>query len=73
MSLPYSSWIAGYFPGVTDPATIGNTADPDRDGIANAVEMVLGGNPATATDRVRVFVPKGSNAKLFGRLNVMVP
>jgi autotransporter-associated beta strand protein len=153
VSLPYASWIAGFFPGVTDPTIIGTTADPDRDGIANAVEMVLGGNPAatmdaallptvemvhnpaglaagdyllftyrrtdlsvgvgvvvgceydadliapwataqngeagvvvqmddnyasftppaTATYRVRVYVPKGSNAKLLGRLNVMVP
>jgi hypothetical protein len=27
---------------------IGSTADPDRDGFANSVEMVLGGNPARA-------------------------
>jgi hypothetical protein len=31
-------------------------------------------NPAVAnTDRVRVYVPRGSNARLFGRLNVTMP
>ena len=30
--------------------------------------------PAAAdTDRVRVYVPRGANTKLFGRLNVVVP
>jgi hypothetical protein len=46
----YMSWIAGYFPGEIDPAIINTTADPDRDGLRNAVEMVLGGNPATVMD-----------------------
>jgi hypothetical protein len=29
--------------------------------------------PAADTDRVRVFVPRGVNTTLFGRLNVQVP
>jgi fibronectin-binding autotransporter adhesin len=29
--------------------------------------------PAAATDRVRVYVPRGANTTLFGRLNVVVP
>jgi autotransporter-associated beta strand protein len=148
----YASWIASF-------ALTGNDAladsDPDFDGIDNAVEMVLGGNPATGmdtallptielvtnptgtgpipagdyllftyrrtdlsvaagvtadcetdtdlvapwtaatgapgvvievdnnftftppaaadTDRVRVYVPRGANPKLFGRINVVVP
>lgn len=149
----YASWIDGFFPGETDENIIGATADPDHDGIPNAVEMVIGGNPATGmdtallptlqlvtdpaglpvgnyllftyrrtdlsvtagvtaagefdtdlvapwstavdgvdgvvvlvddnyasfvppatnTDRVRVFVPRGVNSKLFGRLNATVP
>ncbi len=150
----YATWIDGFFPGETNPAIIGAGADPDNDGIENAVEMVIGGNPATGndlallptielvsadpdgdttfsdyllftyrrtdlsvdadvtadceidtdlvapwtlaseapgtviiednnftftppaaanTDRVRVFVPKGVNTKLFGRLYVEVP
>ena len=50
VSASYASWIDGFFPGETDPAIIGATADPDNDGIPNAVEMVLGGNPATVMD-----------------------
>jgi autotransporter-associated beta strand protein len=46
----YATWIDGFFPGETNVAIIGGTADPDQDGIANAVEMVLGGNPATGMD-----------------------
>jgi hypothetical protein len=46
----FASWIDGFFPGVTDPLIVGATADPDQDGIQNAVEMVLGGNPATGMD-----------------------
>jgi fibronectin-binding autotransporter adhesin len=153
-SASYASWIAGF--GLTGPDALA-TADPDSDGIANDVEMVLGGNPATGmdtallptielvnadpdgnsvfadyllftfrrtdlsvtagvtaacetdtdliapwstavggvsgvviltdnnynasftpptavdTDRVRVFVPRGVNTSLFGRLNVTVP
>jgi autotransporter-associated beta strand protein len=151
----YASWIDGFFPGETNPLIIGAAADPDKDGIANGVEMVIGGNPATGmdtallptielvtdpvgipaipagnyllftyrrsdlsvaagvtadgetdtdlvgpwtaatgapgvviqeddnfaftppaaanTDRVRVYVPRGTNPVLFGRLKVLVP
>jgi autotransporter-associated beta strand protein len=147
----YASWIDGF--GLTGPDALA-TADPDFDGIDNAVEMVIGGNPATGmdtallptielvnadpdgdttftdyllftyrrsdlsvaagvtadgetdtdlagtwtaatgapgvviqvdnnfaftppaaadTDRVRVYVPRGANPALFGRLKVVVP
>ena len=148
----YASWIAGF--GLAGGDALAD-ADPDFDGIDNAVEMVLGGNPATGmdtalqptlelvtnptgtgpipagdyllftyrrtdlsvaagvtadcetdtdmvapwttatgapgvvievdnnftfsppaaadTDRVRVYVPRGLNTRLFGRLNVTVP
>jgi len=46
----YWSWIDGFFTGETDPAIIGADADPDNDGIANGVEMVLGGNPKDGMD-----------------------
>ena len=46
----YWTWIDGFFPGETDPAIIGADADPDHDGIANGVEMVLGGNPKDGMD-----------------------
>lgn len=153
-SSSYASWIGSFFPGESDPAIIGANADPDRDGIPNAIEMTIGGNPATGmdtallpslelvtdpvgvpagsyflfiyrrtdssvtaglsatcqydadligpwttatdgvdgvaifvddnygsfvppaatdTDRVRVYIPRGSHTKLFGRLSVQVP
>ena len=50
VTVTYASWIDAYFPGETNPAIIGATADPDNDGIPNAVEMVLGGDPATVMD-----------------------
>ena len=49
-SVTYASWIDGFFPGETDPAIIGPDADPDDDGIANSVEMVVGGDPKDGMD-----------------------
>jgi autotransporter-associated beta strand protein len=152
--LDYDKWTERFFPGETDENIIGPNADPDGDGLANGVEMVVGGNPAsgmdsallptielvsnpggavpagdyllftyrrtdfsvaagvtadgetnldlaspwvattgapgvvivvddnygaftppatTNTDRVRVYVPRGTEPKIFGRLNVTVP
>jgi autotransporter-associated beta strand protein len=45
--LSYASWVAGF--GLNGPAAQAD-ADPDFDGIANLVEFVLGGNPATVSD-----------------------
>lgn len=153
-SASYATWIDTFYPGETNPLIVGASADPDFDGISNAVELVIGGNPATGmdsallptielvnadpdgdttfadyllftyrradlavasgltidcetdidlispwtpatgapgvviltddnyasftptatnTDRVRVYIPRGANTKLFGRLNVTVP
>ncbi|MBN8457589.1 MAG: autotransporter-associated beta strand repeat-containing protein [Verrucomicrobia bacterium] len=46
-SAGYSSWIGGF--GLTGNDAL-PTADPDKDGVDNAVEFVLGGNPATVMD-----------------------
>lgn len=46
----YASWIDGFFLGETDEDIIGENADPDNDGIGNAVELIIGGNPATGMD-----------------------
>jgi autotransporter-associated beta strand protein len=43
----YGSWITGF--GLSAPNQSAS-ADPDNDGIANGVEWVLGGNPATGMD-----------------------
>jgi fibronectin-binding autotransporter adhesin len=42
--------------GLPNPAARNPQADPDLDGIANAVEFVLGGNPATVEDSTRLPV-----------------
>ncbi len=44
----YDSWISGpsgYFPGETDLAIIGSTADPDGDGLTNQEEYAFGLTP----------------------------
>jgi fibronectin type 3 domain-containing protein len=46
----FAQWIAGYFPGISDPAVIGPAADPDGDGLTNLEEYLLGTNPATPDD-----------------------
>lgn len=50
-----NSWIASYFPGITDPAIIGPNADPDADGQPNLLEVTLGGNPNSKSDNARTF------------------
>ena len=54
-STPFSSWMATYFPGETDLAIIGATADPDGDGQSNAVEFALGGVPNNGGNNAKVF------------------
>jgi alpha-tubulin suppressor-like RCC1 family protein len=62
----YASWILSSFPGITDSETLAATSDPDRDGMNNAVEMIVGGNPASGNDgwrapkAERVLNPGGS-------------
>jgi autotransporter-associated beta strand protein len=54
-STPFSSWMATYFPGETDLAIIGSTADPDGDGQSNAVEFALGGVPNDGSNNAKVY------------------
>lgn len=44
---PFALWQQAQWPGVADPATIGPEADPDGDGVVNAVEYALGMDPKT--------------------------
>jgi hypothetical protein len=46
----YALWINGFYPGNNDPQVIGADADPDKDGVQNAIEMLLGGNPGIPGD-----------------------
>jgi autotransporter-associated beta strand protein len=52
---PFSSWMATYFPGVTNPAIVGAAADPDGDGQSNAVEFALGGVPNNGSNNAKVY------------------
>lgn len=52
----FDSWVAGFFPGETDPAIIGSAADPDLDGQSNLLEFALGGSPNSAADNAKIYV-----------------
>ncbi|MEY4489166.1 MAG: hypothetical protein RIQ79_1674 [Verrucomicrobiota bacterium] len=43
----YLAWLATAFPGESDPAFIGDLADPDGDGAPNLLEFAFHGDPAT--------------------------
>ena len=51
----YEVWIGSFFPGVTDPAIIGATADPDGDGQSNLLEFALGGSPNSSSNNAKIF------------------
>jgi hypothetical protein len=42
-------WRVLNWPGVNDPAVVGDTADPDADGIPNLLEFVTGNIPTSST------------------------
>jgi pectate lyase len=42
---PFEDWIGSRLPGVVDPNQIGESVDPDGDGVANLVEYFAGSNP----------------------------
>lgn len=44
----YATWIDGFYSGEVDPLIIGFGADPDKDGITNGVEAILGLSPAAS-------------------------
>lgn len=52
---PYDAWIAGFFPGVTDPTIVGATADPDKDGQPNSMEFALGGTPNSGASNAKTY------------------
>lgn len=59
----YTTWIEGFYPNETNPAIIGKDADPDGDGVPNALEYALGGSPKDGNSRAKVYSVKAdSNA-----------
>jgi len=54
---PFARWQREQWPGVTDETVIGAGADPDRDGVVNAIEYALGLNPHVP-DRDRLPQPR---------------
>jgi hypothetical protein len=61
VATPFQTWIASYFPGVRDPAIIGDGADPDGDRQPNFFEFALGGDPSTAANRARIHSLNGDS------------
>ncbi len=55
---PFPGWQYAHFGGSTDPAIVGETADPDADGLPNLLEYALGSNPLApeTTDNPAVFI-----------------
>ncbi len=63
----YAAWSAQAFPGETDPAVIGATADPDGDGMPNLLEYLFGSAPLS-TEAASVgptIAPDGSGNLRF--------
>lgn len=51
---PFGTWASGYFGSETDPNIIGLGADPDGDGLANAVEFALGSAPNNGSSQANI-------------------
>ncbi len=47
----FLAFMDSFFPGVTDPAIVGDSADPDGDGVPNLLEFALKGNPASGLNK----------------------
>ena len=56
----FDDWIAGLFPGETDPDIIGPDADPDGDGFSNLAEFLFGSNPTQPTGSLSTLGTNGS-------------
>jgi hypothetical protein len=49
----YDAWALTAFPGITDPAITGFSADPDSDGVSNGVEYYTSGDPLVGSAAIQ--------------------
>ena len=61
----YEVWLDPFFPGVTDPLVIGDSADPDGDGVTNHAEYAFGLLPNSGTSANPITVPLNKGAGTF--------
>ncbi len=65
----FSDWQDINWPGVADQVIIGETADPDRDGIPNLLEFATTSDPKTSSFAPGVLLPNGSRLEFtYSRL-----
>jgi fibronectin-binding autotransporter adhesin len=57
---PFAEWIAD-FTTLTDPGDITKEADPDNDGLNNALEFLIGGDPSSFADQGKVWIGTSGN------------
>lgn len=69
---PAESWIAGFFPGETNPAIIGLDADPDGDGVSNLLEFALNGNPNDPANNGTVVVTTANSSAPGDALDLVI-
>jgi autotransporter-associated beta strand protein len=56
----FAEWIDG-FTSLTDPNDKTKGADPDNDGVNNAIEFLIGGDPTSPSDRGMLWVGTSGN------------
>lgn len=59
----YATWIADAYPGVTDPAIVGFSADADGDGIPNGVEYAFALDPKNG--EAGALISQGAGSPFF--------
>lgn len=61
----YGTWIDLFFPGATDPLVIGDSADPDGDGVSNHSEYAFGLHSNSGASVNPITVPLDKTAGTF--------
>ena len=70
---PFDTWISTHFPGESNPAIVGKTADPDGDGYDNLAEFALNGDPANgANNGYHIVAIEDTNANSQKELTITI-